>query len=72
MWLTDLRHYFGSQLAETGTSGPVIRDLMGHSTIAVTSRYLQSAPAGAAEAVAKIMVGAKRVSAKSPKKRPTT
>lgn len=37
--LHDLRHAFGSWLAERGTPAPIIRELMGHSSLAVTSRY---------------------------------
>lgn len=47
----DLRHAFGTWLAETGADGPTIRDVMGHSSLSVTSRYLQSAPESARRAV---------------------
>lgn len=47
----DLRHAFGTWLAETGTDGPTIRDVMGHSSLTVTSRYLQSATESARRAV---------------------
>lgn len=47
----DLRHAFGTWLAETGTDGPTIRDVMGHSSLTVTSRYLQSASESARRAV---------------------
>jgi integrase len=40
----DIRHTYGSWLAQSGASGPVIRDAMGHSTLQVTSRYLHTAP----------------------------
>lgn len=47
----DLRHAFGTWLAETGADGPTIRDMMGHSSLTVTSRYLQSATESARRAV---------------------
>lgn len=47
----DLRHAFGTWLAETGADGPTIRDVMGHSSLTVTSRYLQSATESARRAV---------------------
>ena len=40
----DLRHTYGSWLAQRGVPLPVIRDLMGHSSLAVTSRYAHMAP----------------------------
>jgi len=49
--LHDLRHAFGSWLIERGAAPSVVRDLMGHSSLAVTSRYVQSAPEGAIRAV---------------------
>lgn len=50
----DLRHAFGTWLAEAGTDGPTIRDVMGHSSLTVTSRYLQSATESARRAVNKL------------------
>lgn len=38
-------------LAEAGADGPTIRDVMGHSSLTVTSRYLQSATESARRAV---------------------
>ena len=38
----DLRHTYGSWLAQSGASGPIIRDAMGHSNLSVTSRYLHT------------------------------
>ena len=49
--LHDLRHAFGSWLIERGVAPSVVRNLMGHSSLAVTSRYIQTAPEGAARAV---------------------
>lgn len=42
----DLRHPFGSWLIERGAAPSVVRDLMGHCSLAVTSRYVQAAPEG--------------------------
>lgn len=61
----DLRHAFGTWLAEAGTDGPTIRDVMGHSSLTVTSRYLQSATESARRAVDRLPrlgsgVGSKR------------
>jgi integrase len=50
----DLRHAYGTWLAEAGTEGPTIRDVMGHSSLTVTSRYLQTAGESARRAVAKL------------------
>lgn len=36
-----LRHTFGTRLAQRGARVGVIQKLMGHSTIAVTERYMQ-------------------------------
>jgi integrase len=50
----DLRHTYGSWLAESGASGTVIRDVMGHSNLSVTSRYLHSVPAHVRAAVRRL------------------
>jgi integrase len=42
----DLRHSFGSQLAAAGVPVLQIREWMGHSTIAMTMRYMHLAPGG--------------------------
>lgn len=70
--LHDLRHAFGTWLAETGADGPTIRDVMGHSSLAVTSRYLQSATESARRAVDRLPRlgsgrGRKRATGKHPK-----
>ena len=46
-----LRHSFGSTLAQRGASPKAIQELMGHSTIAVTMRYMHLAPSHLREAV---------------------
>lgn len=40
--LHDLRHAYGTWLAESGVPLTDVRDLMGHSSLAVTSRYAHS------------------------------
>ena len=50
----DIRHTYGSWLAQSGASGPVIRDAMGHSNLSVTSRYLHTVPAHVRAAVRKL------------------
>jgi integrase len=40
----DLRHTYGSWLAQSGQPMTAIRDLMGHSSLSVTSRYSHLAP----------------------------
>jgi integrase len=70
--LHDLRHAFGTWLAETGTDGPTIRDVMGHSSLMVTSRYLQSATESARRGVDRLPRlgsgrGPKKPSTKHPK-----
>lgn len=50
----DLRHAFGTWLAEARTDAPTIRDLMGHSSLTVTSRYLQTASDAGRRAVAQL------------------
>jgi integrase len=47
-----LRHTFGSHLAQRGASPKAIQELMGHSDIATTMRYMHLAPAHHIEAVA--------------------
>lgn len=64
VWLTDLRHYFGSTMIERGAPPSVVRDLMGHSSLAVTSRYVQAPPSGGVRAVAGVKLGSVRKSAK--------
>lgn len=49
--LHDLRHYFGSLLVERGADAATVRDLMGHSSLSVTSRYVHGVPEAAARAV---------------------
>lgn len=50
----DLRHAYGSWLAQSGASATVIRDVMGHSNLSVTSRYLHTVPEHVRAAVRKL------------------
>lgn len=47
----DLRHTFGSRLAQAGVSLTTIKELMGHKTIQVTMRYAHLSPSNMHEAV---------------------
>lgn len=51
--LHDLRHTYGSMLAEKGADIETIRALMGHSALTTTARYLHSSESAKAEAVAR-------------------
>jgi site-specific recombinase XerD len=55
--LHDLRHHFCTQLVAGGAEAAVVRDLAGHSSLAVTSRYTASVPEAAVRAVGKLRVG---------------
>ena len=55
--LHDLRHYFGSLLVERDAA--TVRDLMGHSSLSVTSRYVLGVPEAAARAVRDLSEGRK-------------
>lgn len=55
--LHDLRHYFGSKLVELGADAATVRDLMGHSSLAVTSRYVHGLPEAATKAVKRLRIG---------------
>jgi site-specific recombinase XerD len=46
-----LRHTFGSHLAQRGASPKAVQELMGHSDIATTMRYMHLAPAHHREAI---------------------
>jgi len=67
--LRDLRHAFGTWLAESGMPAPSIRDLMGHSSLTVTSRYVQTAAKHLALGVNKLpRLGGVRAGTSSQKK----
>ncbi len=51
----DCRHDFASRLAMAGVPLAVIRDLLGHATIAMTERYAHLCPSYGADAVAKLV-----------------
>lgn len=40
----DARHTFASRLAQNGTPIPIISDLLGHSSLEMTKRYMQYSP----------------------------
>jgi integrase len=60
----DLRHTYASWLAQAGQPMGAIRDLMGHSSLAVTNRYAHLAPSHLRAAVASLPGGV-RVGKKS-------
>jgi integrase len=55
--LDDLRHTFGSLLVQQGADAATVRDLMGHSSLGVTSRYVHGVPEAAARAARGLSVG---------------
>lgn len=54
--LHDLRHTYASWLAQDGASMAMIRDLLGHSSLAVTSRYAHLGRSDLVEATRKLRV----------------
>ena len=54
--LHDLRHSFASWLVQDGASMATIRDLLGHSSLAVTSRYAHLSRPDLVRAVSKLKV----------------
>ena len=50
----DLRHHFASRLVQHGVPLNTVRDLLGHSSIAMSLRYAHLAPDQRREAVAKL------------------
>jgi len=52
----DLRHHFASRLVQAGVPLNTVRDLLGHSSVAMSLRYAHLAPDQRREAVAKLNV----------------
>ena len=52
--LYDLRHTFGSRSAMAGVDLPTLKELMGHSNISTTMRYIHPTPEHKREAVRKL------------------
>ncbi len=52
--LYDLRHTFGSRSAMAGVDLPTLKELMGHSSIALTMRYVHPTPEHKVEAIKKL------------------
>jgi integrase len=50
----DLRHHFASRLVQVGVPLNTVRDLLGHSSVAMSLRYAHLAPDQRREAVAKL------------------
>ncbi len=50
----DIRHTYGSWLAQSGAPLTVVRDVMGHSTLSVTTRYTHTVPEHVRAAVRKL------------------
>jgi integrase len=50
----DLRHTFGTRLADAGVDVVKIKELMGHASITTTMRYMHASEKGKREAIAKL------------------
>ena len=60
----DLRHTFGTRLAEASESVHRIAELMGHSNIQMTMRYVHAVAAGKHEAVERLVGYREKICAK--------
>ena len=52
--LYDLRHTFGSRAVMAGVDPPTLKELMGHSTVTMTMRYVHPTPQHKREALRKV------------------
>jgi len=52
----DLRHTFGSRAAMAGVDLPTLKELMGHSSITLTMRYVHPTPAHKVETMQKLRI----------------
>ena len=66
--LYDLRHTFGSRAVMAGVDLPTLKELMGHSTITMTMRYIHPTPQHKKEALKKL----ENFQQSPPKSPPTT
>ncbi len=66
--LYDLRHTFGSRAVMAGVDLPTLKELMGHSTITMTMRYVHPTPQHKKEALKKL----ENFQEGTPKTTPTT
>ena len=53
--LNDLRYTFGSRMAMAGVDLPTLKELMGHSSITLTMRYVHPTPKHKKEAMGKLI-----------------
>ena len=67
--LYDLRHTFGSRAAMAGVDLPTLKELMGHSSITLTMRYVHPTPAHKKEAIEKLKNWEERTPHKNPHSR---
>jgi integrase len=67
--LYDLRHTFGSRAAMAGVDLPTLKELMGHSSITLTMRYVHPTPAHKKEAIEKLRNWEKRTPHKNAHRR---
>ncbi len=57
----DLRHMYGTRLAEAGAAPARIKAALGHRTLAATMRYIDHAPEGASRSVGQLLDRARAI-----------